>query len=58
MKYLISCAHDGTINFISQGYGGRASDMSVFKDYGILEKLPKNSTIRADFKVLHKLKFC
>lgn len=48
MKYLISITPDGLINFISEGYGGRASDSIIFEDCGFLNLLPKNSAVMAD----------
>ncbi|KAI5636787.1 DDE superfamily endonuclease domain-containing protein [Phthorimaea operculella] len=48
LKYLISITPDGFINFISEGYGGRASDSIIFEDCGILQALPKGAAVLAD----------
>ncbi|XP_030746851.1 uncharacterized protein LOC115875514 [Sitophilus oryzae] len=49
IKYLISCTPDGFINFISCGYGGRASDVAIFEDCGgYLKVLAENCVIMAD----------
>ncbi|KAL4709394.1 hypothetical protein ACJJTC_001190 [Scirpophaga incertulas] len=48
IKYLISITPDGLINFISPGYGGRATDSLIFEDCGILHTLPKGTAILAD----------
>ncbi|KAL4709401.1 hypothetical protein ACJJTC_001197 [Scirpophaga incertulas] len=48
IKYLISITPDGTINFVSDGYGGRVTDTDIFEDCKILERMPKGSAIMAD----------
>lgn len=48
LKYLISATPDGLINFISCGYGGRASDVAILEDCGYLDVLPENSVVMAD----------
>lgn len=48
IKYLISITPDGLINFISPGYGGRATDSLIFEDCGILQTLPEGSAVLAD----------
>ncbi|KAF0682240.1 Uncharacterized protein FWK35_00035585, partial [Aphis craccivora] len=48
LKYLISSTPDGFINFISEGYGGRSSDVLLVKKSGYLECLPENCTVMAD----------
>lgn len=47
-KYLISCTPDGLITYISEGYGGRASDVAIVEDCGFLEKLPPSVAVMAD----------
>lgn len=48
LKYLISSTPDGFINFISEGYGGRSSDVLLVEKSGYLECLPENCTVMAD----------
>ena len=48
VKYLVAIAPDGTITFVSKGYGGRASDRFIVNDSGILDKFDTGDTILAD----------
>ena len=48
IKYLISCTPDGFINFVSRGFGGRASDVTIVTNSGYLDCLPKNRVVMAD----------
>lgn len=48
IKYLIGATPDGFINFVSEGYGGRISDMYLVEQSGFLEAVPQNATILAD----------
>lgn len=48
VKYLVSCTPHGFINFISRGYGGRASDKEIFEKSGIINHIPENVSIMAD----------
>ncbi|CAK1599733.1 unnamed protein product [Parnassius mnemosyne] len=48
IKYLISITPDGLINFISEGYGGRTPDSTIFEDSGFLDKLAQGSIVLAD----------
>lgn len=48
LKYLISCTPDGIINFISTGFGGRASDAIIVEHSGFLNILPQNVAVMAD----------
>uniref|UniRef100_A0A8D8QTW0 THAP-type domain-containing protein n=1 Tax=Cacopsylla melanoneura TaxID=428564 RepID=A0A8D8QTW0_9HEMI len=48
LKYLISSTPDGFINFISKGYGGRASDVQIVEDSKYLEMLKPNMCVMAD----------
>ncbi|KAK4877440.1 hypothetical protein RN001_009946 [Aquatica leii] len=48
IKYLISITPDGLINFISEGYGGRATDTLIFEDCGILQALPQRAAVLTD----------
>jgi len=47
-KYLIGIAPQGVISFISNGYGGRASDKLITENCGILNKLVPGDLILAD----------
>lgn len=48
VKFLISCTPNGFINFISKGYGGRATDNEVVLKSGFMENLPPNVALMAD----------
>lgn len=48
IKYLISATPGGLINFISTGYGGRTTDVTLFENCGYLDSLPEGSEIMAD----------
>lgn len=48
IKYLISSTPDGVVNFISEGFGGRISDLEIVKHSGYLDILPPNSVVMAD----------
>lgn len=45
VKFLISCTPDGLINFVSQGYGGRTTDVAIVKYSGYMEELPVNAIV-------------
>ena len=48
MKYLIGITPQGSIAFISQGWGGRTSDVHLTEKSGLLEKLLPGDVILAD----------
>lgn len=48
IKYLISATPDGLINFVSDGYGGRISDINLVEQSGYSKIVPENCTILAD----------
>lgn len=48
MKYLISVTPDGLINFISKGYGGRATDVQIVKTSGYLDHLKPGMVVMTD----------
>ncbi|XP_054715697.1 uncharacterized protein LOC129225127 [Uloborus diversus] len=48
LKYLVSCTPDGTVNFISQGYGGRTTDAAIVEDSGYLQMLFPQLDVMAD----------
>lgn len=48
LKYLISATPNGTINFISGGYGGRITDNEICKVSGYFDCLPKGALVMAD----------
>ena len=58
-KYLIGISPQGVITFISEGYGGRASDQFITEDCRILEYLLPRDIILADrgFKIAEKVGF-
>ena len=39
VKVMIGCSPAGTITFVSDAYGGKASDKKIFNDSGLIEKL-------------------
>lgn len=57
IKYLVSSTPDGIVNFISEGFGGRISDLEIIKCSGYLDVLPENSVVMADrgFKSIETL---
>lgn len=48
LKYLISCTPDGLVTFISDGYGGRATDVMIVEDCSFLNYLQPGTAIMAD----------
>lgn len=48
MKYLIGITPQGTVSFISTGYGGRASDKRIAESSGFLQKLSPGDIVLAD----------
>ena len=46
-KYLIGIAPQGTVCFISNGWGGRASDKHLTENCGLLDHLVPGDTILA-----------
>lgn len=48
LKYLVSCTPDGLVNFVSPGYGGRATDTAIAENSGFLEMLKAGMQIMAD----------
>lgn len=53
VKYLISSTPDGTINFISQSFGGRASDVLIVEESNYIEQLPNDCAVMADRRFKH-----
>lgn len=47
LKYMISCTPDGLINFVSTGFGGGASDTTIFENCGFVDNLRHKSDIVA-----------
>ncbi|KAJ3645788.1 hypothetical protein Zmor_023420 [Zophobas morio] len=47
-KYLVSSTPNGLINFISEGFGGRTSDVEIIKQSGYLTVVPENATVMTD----------
>ncbi|XP_051167800.1 uncharacterized protein LOC127285705 [Leptopilina boulardi] len=48
IKFMTGVTSAGLISFVSQAYGGRASDNSIFEQSAILNKLDKNDIVMAD----------
>ncbi|KAK0144155.1 hypothetical protein N1851_017488 [Merluccius polli] len=48
MKYLIGITPQGTISFISKGWGGRASDKQVTENSGFIQMLSPGDVVLAD----------
>ena len=48
VKYLISMAPQGSVNFISKGWGGRTSDKTLTENCGYLENLVTGDVVLAD----------
>ena len=48
VKYLISITPQGTVSFISKGYGGRVSDKYITENCGYLYKLQPGDVVLAD----------
>ncbi|KAM3965309.1 uncharacterized protein ACR2FA_000698 [Aphomia sociella] len=48
LKYLISYTPDGLVNFISDGYSGRAMDVMIIENCGFLKCLPFKTAVMAD----------
>ena len=48
LKYLLCITPDGLIIFVSEGYGGRVSDIELFETCGIMNILPEKSCLLAD----------
>ncbi|KAL4721003.1 hypothetical protein ACJJTC_016774 [Scirpophaga incertulas] len=55
LKYLISCTPDGLVNFVSNGYAGRISDVNLLEHSRFLDCLQPGTCILADrgFKQLY-----
>ena len=47
-KFVISITPQGTISFISRGFGGRTSDVEIVKQSGYLEHLDTGDEVMAD----------
>jgi hypothetical protein len=48
VKYLIAITPQGSVSFISDGWGGRASDKHITENSGFFDKLLPGDTILAD----------
>ena len=48
VKYLIGVTPQGTVSYISNGWGGRTSDKCITEECGLLNKLIPGDTILAD----------
>lgn len=47
-KFMTCVTPAGIISFISQGYGGRASDKFIFENSNVIDLLDENDAIMAD----------
>jgi hypothetical protein len=47
-KFLIAITPQGSICFISKGYGGRVSDVEIVRDSGLLSLIHKDNLVMAD----------
>ena len=56
-KFLLAITPQGSICFISKGYGGRVSDVEIVRDCGILNLIQKDNLVMADrgFLIEHDL---
>lgn len=52
MKFLIGITPSGLISFVSRGYGGRATDKSIFLRENVLEKLDPHDAVMVDKGIL------
>ena len=59
IKYLIGITPNGSVSFMSNCYGGRASDQFIVKDSGFYNKLQPGDQVMADrgFKIHDSLAF-
>lgn len=48
MKYLIGITPQGSVSFISKGWGGRSSDKRIVENSGFLQKLSPGDIVLAD----------
>jgi len=48
LKFLIGVSPGGLITYISQPYGGRASDKSIFEQSGLIQKMNSSDAIMVD----------
>lgn len=57
VKYLISCTPNGLVNYVSQGFGGRTSDVTIVENCNFLDGLQQETCILADrgFKHLEQI---
>ncbi|KAM3961426.1 uncharacterized protein ACR2FA_004539 [Aphomia sociella] len=57
VKYFISCTPNGLVNYVSHGYGGRTSDVTIVENCNFLDGLQQGTCILADrgFKHLEQI---
>lgn len=48
VKYLISCTPNGLVNYVSQGFGGRTSDIVIVENSNFVDGLQQGDCILAD----------
>ena len=54
VKYLIGITPQGTVSFISDGWGGRVSDKYLTENCGLLDYLIPGDTVLADRALIFK----
>ncbi len=47
-KYMISMTPQGSINFVSKGFGGRSSDVDIVNDSGFLDYIDEGDEVMVD----------
>ncbi|GBL78484.1 hypothetical protein AVEN_42968-1 [Araneus ventricosus] len=48
LKYLVSCTPDGLVTLISEGFGGRASDVLIVENSGFMNNLFPGTAVMDD----------
>ena len=48
VKFVIGMTPQGSINFVSKGFGGRSTDVDIVNESGFLDNIAKNDEVMAD----------
>ena len=48
VKFVIGMTPQGSINFVSKGFGGRSTDVDIVNESGFLDNIAKNDQVMAD----------
>ncbi|KZR96462.1 Uncharacterized protein APZ42_009181, partial [Daphnia magna] len=48
VKFVIGMTPQGSINFVSMGFGGRSTDVDIVNESGVLDNIAKNDEVMAD----------